>query len=161
NHFWLFAGINALPSGILLAFAIAYSALEAHAGAGGNSPRGAGAPQTAAILTGLAVAFGLGILYLALLAYAQAAPVFAVSDLFLGRGTSLRESYRRVGARALRVFLIFFLILIVVVVGFFLFIIPGIILGCRAAISVPVAMLEDAGSVRSIERSMHLTKGHA
>jgi uncharacterized membrane protein len=47
-----------------------------------------------------------------------------------------------------------------VCVGLFLFIIPGIILGCRFALAVPVSMLEDSGAIRSMERSMQLTKGH-
>ena len=161
NHFWLFAGINTLPSGILLVLAVAYSAFEASAAASGRAPGATGVPSGSAIFTGFAVGFGLGIVYVALLAYAQAATVFAVSDLYLGGATSIRESYKRVGAKALRVFVIFLLMLIVVFVGFLFLIIPGIILGCRAAVSVPVAMLEDVKSVRSIERSMQLTKGHA
>jgi len=161
NHFWLFAGINTLPSGILLVLAAGYSAFEASAATRGVSSHGTGAPAPTAILTGVAVVFGLGIMYVALFAYAQAATVFAVSDLYLGSGASIRESYKRVGAKAFRVFGIFILTALVVGVGFLLLIIPGIILSCRAAISVPVAMLEDVRSVRSIERSMQLTKGHA
>jgi hypothetical protein len=36
-----------------------------------------------------------------------------------------------------------------------------IFLFCRVALSVPVAMIEDMGAIRSIERSIHLTKGYA
>jgi hypothetical protein len=160
NHFWLFAGISAIPSGILLLLHVANSALVGYQATAGRSPGSPAPIPSTAIATGLAVGAALGIAYLALWSYGQAATVFAVSDLYLGSGASIRESYKRVGAKALRVFFIFFLTLIVCVVGFLLFIIPGIILGCRAAISVPVAMLEDTRSVRSIERSMQLTKGH-
>jgi uncharacterized membrane protein len=45
--------------------------------------------------------------------------------------------------------------------GIIVFIVPCIIFVCRAAVAVPVAMLEDLGAVRSLERSMQLTKGHA
>jgi hypothetical protein len=37
----------------------------------------------------------------------------------------------------------------------------AIFMFCRVALSVPVAMIEDMGAVRSIERSIHLTKGYA
>jgi Membrane domain of glycerophosphoryl diester phosphodiesterase len=161
NHFWLFAGITALPSGILLVLRIANSAWQTAAMGQTSVPRGNPPVSPGLILTGVAVGAGFLLVYSALLAYAQAATVFAVSDLYLGRTAGIQASYTRVGAKALRVLAIFILLAMVVGVGFLLFIIPGIILGCRAAISVPVSMLEDTNAVRSIERSMQLTKGHA
>jgi hypothetical protein len=98
--------------------------------------------------------------FFALLGYAQAASVFAVSDLYLGGVAGLRQSYRRVGTKGLRIMVIFVLVAMIVFVGLLLFIIPGIILGCRFALAVPISMLENTGAVRSLERSMQLTKGH-
>jgi hypothetical protein len=112
---------------------------------------------TGAIVAGVFFAF----VYLLLVGAAQAATVFAVSDIYLGRPASVRGSYSRVGGKALRVIAILVLMSLAVGVGFILLIIPGFILLCRTAVSVPAAMLEDSKSIRSIERSMELTKGHA
>ena len=99
--------------------------------------------------------------YLFLAGAAQAATIFAVSDLYLGRPASVRGSYRKVGGKTFRVILVLILVGLSVGVGFILLIIPGLILLCRTAVSVPVAMLEDTKSIASIERSMQLTKGFA
>jgi hypothetical protein len=151
SNFWLFAGIIAVPFLVLLLINI---------GLGGSGiGRGAAAAGTVPSrgLIGGGITFGL--LYLFLLGAAQAATVFAVSDLYLGRPTGLRDCYKRVGAKAIRVILILILTGLIVGVGFLLLIIPGIILLCRTAVAMPASMLEDSKSIRSIERSMELTKG--
>jgi hypothetical protein len=160
NHFWLFAGIAALPSGILLILRVANSAWSASRSARVITAGQSGGFSPTAVVTGIVVAVVFALAFFALLGYAQAASVFAVSDLYLGGATGLRQSYRRVGAKGLRIMIIFVLVAMIVCVGLFLFIIPGIILGCRFALAVPVSMLEDSGAIRSMERSMQLTKGH-
>jgi hypothetical protein len=155
SNFWLFAGIIALPFLVLFVINIAVAGLGM--GTGRAAASGVPSPGLLAGMIGGGLTFGL--LYIFLLGAAQAATVFAVSDLYLGRATGLRECYRRVGSKAIRVILILILTGLVVAVGFVLLIIPGIILLCRTAIAVPVSMLEDSKSIRSIERSMELTKG--
>jgi hypothetical protein len=155
SNFWLFAGIIALPFLVLFVINIAIAGLGI--GTGRAAASGVTSPGLLAGMIGGGLTFGL--LYIFLLGAAQAATVFAVSDLYLGRPTGLRECYRRVGSKAIRVILILILTGLVVAVGFVLLIIPGIILLCRTAIAVPVSMLEDSKSIRSIERSMELTKG--
>jgi hypothetical protein len=157
SNFWLFAGIIALPFLVLLLINIGISSL-----APGVKGAGAGtvpSPGLAFSMIGGGLTFGL--LYLFLLGAAQAATVFAVSDLFLGRPTGLRECYRRVGAKSIRVIVILMLTGLIVGIGFVLLIIPGIILLCRTAVAVPASMLEESKSIRSIERSMELTKGYS
>jgi len=156
SNFLLFAGITAWPFLVLLVIniGIAGSGLGARPAAGSVPPSG----MLPSMIVG-GITFGL--LYLFLLGAAQAATVFAVSDLYLGRPTGLRDCYKRVGAKAVRVILILLLTGLIVAVGCLLLIIPGIILLCRTAISVPASMLEDSKSIRSIERSMELTKGYA
>jgi hypothetical protein len=159
NHFWLFAGITALPSGAMLIIHVAnsaWAASRAHARVPGQMP----VISPMDVLTVWLVAMAFALVYFVLLGYAQAASVFAVSDLYLGGIAGLRQSYKRVGAKALRVVGIFLLLSVVLFVGFLLLIIPGIILGCRVALAVPVAMLENTNAFRSIERSIQLTKGH-
>jgi hypothetical protein len=156
SNFWLFAGIIALPFLALFVINIGI------AGVGTGTRVAAGtvpSPGMIASMVGGGITFGL--LYLFLLGAAQAATVFAVSDLYLGRSTGLRDCYKRVGAKAIRVILILILTGLIVGVGCLLLIIPGIILLCRTAVAVPASMLEDSKSIRSIERSMELTKGYS
>jgi Membrane domain of glycerophosphoryl diester phosphodiesterase len=177
NNFLLFAGITALPFFLVL--------LAEVAAAGFAHMRGA-VPQPGPLSRGaLGSAIGGGIfvliLYFLMIGAAHAATVFAVSDLYLSRPASIRGSFARVGWKALRVLLIFFFILLVIGsgmfllfmvgmmlrspaiigIGFLILLIPAIILVCRTAVAIPTAMLEDAGAVRALERSMQLTKGHA
>ena len=156
SNFLLFAGITAWPFLVLLVINIGFagSGLGARPAAGTVTPSGMLPSMIAGGIT-------FGLLYLFLLGAAQAATVFAVSDLYLGRPTGLRDCYKRVGAKAVRVIFILLLTGLIVAVGCLLLIIPGIILLCRTAISVPASMLEDSKSIRSIERSMELTKGFA
>ena len=120
---------------------------------------------------------------------AHAATVFAVSDLYLSRPVSIRGSFTRVGWKVFRVLAIFLLLGLILVVGFVVIrfrlcaperhtegyrialahprsrnsgggLILMVNLMCRAAVSIPAAMLEDLGAVRALERSVRLTKGH-
>jgi hypothetical protein len=177
SNFWLFAGIIALPYLLILLVEVVSAAF-------GSASRSAqGVPQISPSLLAGALAGGavVGILYAIMAGAAHAATVFAVSDLYLARPASVRGSFSRVGTKVFRVLLIYFLIGLVFGGGFFLIVItgailkspaimglgiiilivPGIIFVCRAAVAIPVAMLEDLGAVRSLERSMQLTKGHA
>jgi hypothetical protein len=161
RNFWLFIGISVLPFLILLVLRVGLAAFQS---ANVGVPRTGGSPSaiSAGIVAG-AVTAGVvfAFFYLVLIGAAEAATVFAVSDLYLGRPASVRGSYSRVGGKALRVIIILILVSLAVGVGFVLLIIPGFILLCRTSLSVPASMLEDSKSIRSIERSMELTKGHS
>ncbi len=156
RNFWLFVSITALPFLALFAFRVGLAAFST--GKLGINPDGKGSIGLAAgAAVGLIVG---GIAYLVLVGAAQAATIFAVSDLYLGRAASARDSYRRVGAKFFRVLLVLLIVGLSVGVGFVLLIVPGFILLCRTAVSVPASMLEDTRPIASIERSMELTKGH-
>ena len=182
NHFWLFAGITALPFSLLLiaqVAVVAVSSVAAKAPATHTAPFSPGA--VGGMVGGGALVF---ILYFVMIGAAHAATVFAVSDLYLSRPVSIRGSLSRVGWKVFRVLAIFLLLGLIMVVGFvviavFGFAIPTailkgialvllipvvgilmVILMCRVAVSIPAAMLEDLGAVRAIERSAYLTKGH-
>lgn len=179
NNFWLFAGITGLPFLLILVFQIAVAAMGSAkmpvSGTPAISPSYLGG-----IFAGAAVAL---LLYLLLVWYAQAATVFAVSDLYLGRPVTVRGSFGRVGAKVFRILVIFILIFLVFFVGFLvvafaigivaalfkspflavffllLAFIPAVIFFCRIALAIPTAMLENTGAIRSLERSIHLTRG--
>jgi hypothetical protein len=182
NHFWLFAGITALPFSLLLIAQIAVAAMSSVAA---KAPVTDTPPFSPAAVGGMVGGGGLVlILYFLMIGAAHAATVFAVSDLYLSRPVSIRGSLSRVGWKVFRVLAIFLLLGLIMVVGFvviaffgfaiptailkgiaLLLLIPGagilmVILMCRVAVSIPAAMLEDLGAVRAIERSAYLTKGH-
>jgi hypothetical protein len=178
NNFWVFAGIIALPYLLILLVEVASAAF----GGGGSKPA-QGVPQISPSLIAGALAGGsvVAILYAIMAGAAHAATVFAVSDLYLAREATVRGSFSRVGTKVFRVLLVFFLIGLVIggsvvviaiagaimkspaifFIGFLIFIVPCLIFLCRASVAIPVAMLEDLGAVRSLERSIQLTKGHA
>jgi hypothetical protein len=159
RNFWLFVGITALPFVILFIIQVAVASFQSAAmvrpASQLQSPGLAAGILAGAVIGGLLVA----VVYLFLVGAAQAATIFAVSDLYLGRPASVRGSYRRVGSKAFRVILVLILVGLAVGVGFLLLVIPGFILLCRTAVAVPASMLEDTKAIGSIERSMQLTKG--
>jgi hypothetical protein len=163
NNFWLFVGIMSWPFLLLFFVNVTVGAWAAARTAGLHAAGVPHAPTLSPGLMGGAVGGGLitMIAYLALTGAAQAATVFAVSDLYLGRTATIASSFQRVRGNIGRVLGVMFLVGLVVGVGFILLIIPGIILMARTGVAVPVAMLEDEGPRDSLSRSMELTKGFA
>jgi hypothetical protein len=158
GNFWLFATIMLLPYLFILAARVFLSV----AGALGTRPAGAAAPISPAA-TGAAVlaAIVFGIVYLAMNVAAQAATVFAVSDIYLGRTTGVRQAYSRVRGKIGRMILLLIMIGLAVMGGMFLLIIPGLIVLCRTAVAIPAAMLENVSARQALQRSFNLTKGFA
>lgn len=176
SNFWTFAGIIALPYLLILLVQIGSAAFAT------DSRPSQSVPQFSPTLVAGALAGGsiVVILYLLMAGAAHAATVFAVSDLYLAKAATVRGSFSRVGSKVFRVLGLFFLVLLLavvgivavsffgailksaasVVLGFVALIVLGIIFLCRIAVAVPIAMLENIGPVRSLSRSMQLTKGH-
>lgn len=163
SNFWLFAGIMSWPFLVLFFFNLVVGAWTAGRAASVHASGGAHGLAISPGLIGGAVGGGLItlILYLALTGAAQAATVFAVSDLYLGRPATIGSAFQRVRGNIARVLGVIALVGIVVGIGFVLLIIPGIILLARTGVAVPAAMLEDEGPRDSLSRSMELTKGSA
>lgn len=181
RNFWLFAGITALPFLLILLFQVIVAATGSSF-ATPNQSTAISASFIGRMMAGIAIG---AILYLVILGYTQAATIFAVSDLYLARSATVRGSFGKVGSKILRIMLIFLIGIIAAIVGillfsltvgiiaailkspllvFPLFFVVGVlalILFCRLALWIPTAMLEDAGAVSSLQRSLHLTKGFA
>jgi hypothetical protein len=175
SNFWLFAGIMSLPFLLILVIQVCA------AGLGTSMGKTPPAISSGFIASALAGGFVIVALYLLMVGAAHAATVFAVSDLYLAKTATVRGSFSRVGTKVFRVLLLFIIIgavlcsavlLIALIggalrspaifaIGFVALIIPGVIFMCRSAVSIPVAMLEDRGAIRSLERSLQLTKGHS
>jgi hypothetical protein len=160
QNFLLFAGIMALPSLVILLFE--FAALLA----GGSKLNRASPADLSAGVIGGAIT---GVLFFAavwmvLFGIAQAATIWAVSELYLGRAASVREAYLNSKSRVWTVILVTIMVAVatIVVGGFFFFLLftPGIYLACRLALSVSVAIVEKESAVTSMERSIELTKGN-
>src|SRR5215469_18216689 len=147
KNFILFAGIVALPHLALLAVQFA--------GVGLGSAKLLVGP-TATIPWTLAVwAVSLGVT-----AASQGATVIAVSNVHLGRQTTITESFAGINGRIFYLALIMIGYWIGIGVGLALLIVPGIILALMWALTIPVAVIEDTGLRDSVNRSAELTKGH-
>jgi hypothetical protein len=150
RYFPLFLGITAIPQVLLLAWNLARTlAVSAPA---------------------LTVAFGAGNLaltfvglILTLIAYlfAQGGSVLAVSELYLGRPTSIGTSLKRVWNDFGPLFGVIMLNGLVVGFGYLLLLIPGIYLTCRLLVCVPAALIENRGPRESLGRAFDLTRDNA
>jgi hypothetical protein len=157
EHFLLFVGIAALPNLVMLLFRFG-ALLFMRATAAGAAPKFSSPGMLGGIVAG---AFGSAILLMILVGITQAATISAVSELFLGRETNVRDAYSNAKGHILTVIGIMILTGLATFIGLIFLIIPGIYLACRLAVSVPVSVVESDSPVSSMERSMELTKGYA
>jgi hypothetical protein len=157
EHFLLFVGIAALPNLVMLLFRFG-ALLFMRATAAGAAPKFSSPGMLGGIVAG---AFGSAILLMILVGITQAATISAVSELFLGRETNVRDAYSNAKGHILTVIGIMILTGLATFIGLIFLIIPGIYLACRLAVSVPVSVVESDSAVSSMERSMELTKGYA
>src|SRR3954467_15137623 len=110
SNFLLFAGITALPAVVLLVVQLIASWMQTETVRIAKSPGGPAMPSGSLLLGAAGGMFLFMIIYLFLWGYAPASTVFAVSDLYLGRTATIGGSYKRVGAKALRVLAVLFLV---------------------------------------------------
>ena len=176
RHFVLFLGIAALPHILVLVLNLAQTLTQPAAVVAGRTPGLGSNLYAGGVLTLLTV-----IVQLFAYLFSQGGTVFAVSELYLGRATTIGESFRRMRSELGSLFgVLLFNSLIVfgapvfciiaaivlrtpslVFLGFVLFMFPGIYLACRLMVCVPCALLENIGPRRSLERSFALTKDSA
>jgi len=113
KHFWLFAGIMVLPEGLLIALNIIIQVSMS----GVALPQNPQTPQAAAQSMAYYVHLGLGFLsiiipYCVVYAMALGATAYALSEIHLGRTTTIRESYRVVRHKLGRLLNVIFSILL-------------------------------------------------
>ena len=160
RHFLLFAGIAAIPYSFFFVMNLATSLLPVFArSAASGHMRSAGvvaATLSDGLFSFVAVIAG-GIAFL----FSVGATVYAVSEIYTGRQTSIRESLRRVRGKTGIIFGVLILSGLVLVAGFIAFIVPGIYLMCRICVATPAALLEDISPSESIRRSFALTRNFA
>jgi len=101
------------------------------------------------------------IVYFIAYLFSQGATVYAVSELYLGRPTTIGQSLSRVRGELGSLFGVIILNGLVTGLCFLLLIIPGIYMACRLCVCIPAALLENLGPRDSLERSFGLTKDNA
>ena len=160
SHFLLFIGIAAIPNAIIFAIVLVPGLAPwlfptpAHPTSPGETPGISPLFIIVAILVFLAVI----IIYLVAILWSQGATVIAVSELYLGRTTTIREAYRRVWREVGTIIGVAILSGLATIGGMILLIIPGIYIACRLAAGVQAAVLEDIGPRDALSRSWELAK---
>ena len=160
GNFLLFISVTAIPQLLILAVHLAQLLLFGYIGTTRIDPTRtalSGGMAAGALLSGLFAT----VVYIAAYLFAQGGTVYAVSELYLGRTTTIGESLRRMRGQAMNLFGVTLLNGIAILVGLILLIVPGIWLACRLITCEPAALLEDLGARDSLERSYRLTEGSA
>jgi hypothetical protein len=153
RNFLLFIGITAIPQLFVLGFNLAQTTMKT-AGAAKTMSAGLGV----LVIVGAIVGF---IVYFVAYLFAHGGTVYAVSNLYLGRSTSIGASLRRMRGQAGALFGVLMLNGLATLAGLIFLIIPGIYVACRLITCVPAALLENLGPSESLSRSFTLTKGSA
>jgi len=162
EHFLLFVGITALPNllGLLFNFGNLFFTRDLVGRA--SSPSSSDFPSFGLLGGAFLGAIGGLILYFFVLGVAQAATVSAVSEIYLGRSITVRESFRRSKGRVFAVlatlFMTTLLTIVAFVLGIILLFLPGFYVLCRLALAIPALIVENESPVAAIERSFELTR---
>jgi hypothetical protein len=159
NNFGLFVGISAIPPAVMLVTIIGIVAVI-----------GAAAFARPGAITGIAgmlVLLPVFVLaYVAAWGLSQGAAVYAVSQFYADRTTTIRDSYRFVWRRVWPlvglVIVVSFILVASFIVGLLAIIIGSIVAmvlaGCYCSLAVPVMVLEGQGVMDSLNRSYRLVK---
>ncbi len=160
RHFILFTGIAAIPATITLAFSLIRLFFF-------GSPRTVittpGSPAVFSTFDTSGVILTLIYVFIALIAYAlsQGGTISAVTEIYLGRQTSIAASFRRAWSETGTLIGTSILNGLVIFLAFLALVIPGFYVACRLIICLPVALVENRGPRDSLSRSWNLTSGYA
>jgi membrane-anchored glycerophosphoryl diester phosphodiesterase (GDPDase) len=164
QNFLLFVGIMAIPHLLTLGVNLAQVLMTKTPLAIGQAPihqLQAGTPDGGILALGIFGMLIAAIVFLAAFLFSHGGTIYAVSDLYLGRTTTISSSLRRMWGQLLNLFGVSVLNGLAVLAATIFLIIPGIYVACRLITCVPAALLEDLGARESLERSFALTKGNA
>jgi len=159
----LFLGITAIPQLLILALNLTQTLLTKMPASPANPP----VEQLQSATSGGLMAFGIVgvivglVIYFVAYLFAQGGTVFAVSELYLGRTTTIGASLGRMRGQLGSLLGVIMLNGLATMGAALFLIIPGIYVACRLITCVPAALLEDLGPRSSLERSFRLTQGFA
>ena len=167
ENFLLFVGIMAIPHLLTLGLNLVQvllvrPTLNPTAVVVGHAPNIQGASASGGFLAFGLIGLLVGVI-ISLVAYlfSQGGAIFAVSDLYLGRPTTIGASLQRMWGHLLNLFGVSLLNGLAILGATFFLIIPGIYVACRLITCLPAALLEDLGARESLSRSFALTKDNA
>jgi len=160
RNFLLFIGIAAIPYSFFFVINLATSLIPviARSATPGNMQP---AELAVAAIGGGVVALVAALVGFVAFIFSVGATVFAVSEIYMGRQPTIRESLRLVRGKAWTILGVLLLSGIMMVAGFVALVIPGIYLMCRICVATPAALLENMGAADSIRRSFNLTRDFA
>ncbi len=155
QHFVLFVGITAVPQ----LFSLALNLFNTLAR---TAPRTASVGSNAApgglLATNIAGIIVIALVYLVVYIFVQGGTVFAISELYLGRPTTISASLRRMHGHFWNLLGVSLFTGLSIGIATLFLIIPGIYVACRLIVCVPVALLEDLGPLDSFSRGFTLTE---
>ena len=162
RHFLLFTGIAAIPHLLTLALGLLQVLYLQHPvvigqGQKARTVMASAHGAAASIIVGLVTLVVILIVYL----LSQGGTVVAVSELYLGRQTSIGASLRRAWGDIVSLFGVIALNGLATFAGLLLLVIPGFYFACRLLVCVPAALIEGRGPQESLSRSWNLTRGYA
>jgi hypothetical protein len=159
RNFLLLVGIAGIPYAFLtvLGGLVVGVAFAVGSGSAPDVPR-IGLTEMASVflivIIVLVLIFILGIILGSIGTYA------AVWDIQIGRPTGIRRAYKVAWSHLGAAILAAILSGLAVIAGFFLLIIPGILVWLALSLVFPVIIAEDSGGAESLGRSWELTKGY-
>lgn len=148
GHFGLFVGIAALPNLLMLALNLTRTLAPEIPSV---------ALRALASLTGLVALLFVNLFTISV---SQGATVIAVSELQLGRETSVQEAFRAISDRIGAIAGVIVGMGLRILAGLLLFIVPGLVWMVKWSLTVPVAVIERTNLSDSLQRSARLTDGH-
>jgi hypothetical protein len=111
------------------------------------------------MLQNLPLVFVYYLVFAALSSIATAATLFIVSESYLGRTIDWRTALRRATPFIGRILVCSLLTGLVVFIGFFLLVVPGIILISGLILAIPAVVIEGKSASAAMSRSWELTSG--
>jgi hypothetical protein len=156
QNFLLFFGITAVPYTLNLAlslFEVWYF----------GNPSAKGIQAMTAMFRGPQLLFTLMSLIVGCMVYifSEGGTILAVTQLYLGRQTSMSTALRGVWDEFGTLFGVVILNGLAVGAGFICLIVPGFYLLCRLIVCLPAALVEKLGASESLSRSFELTRDNA
>jgi hypothetical protein len=163
RHFLLFMGITAFPHLLILGLNLAQTLFVKMPVVPVKPPveQFQGGPSSGLLAFGVGGAIIGFIVYMVAYLFSQGGTIYAVSEIYLGRTTTIGASLRRMWGQLGNLFVVSLLNGLAVAGAAIFLIIPGIYVACRLITCVPAALLEDRGARDSLGRSFELTKDFA
>jgi len=163
RNFLLFLGIAAIPHLLVLGLNLVQVLVLKTPGVTPRVPDSQFQAGAVGSILALGIVGGIlaFIVYIVSFLFAQGGTIYAVSDLYLGRPTTIGASLSRMKGQLGNLFGVMFLNGVATLIAFIFLIIPGIYVACRLCTCIPAALLEDLGARESLERSFSLTKDNA